>query len=134
MRDGIRLAADLFLPDGDGRFPTLIRKTPYSRATHLLDARFFAAHGYAAVVVSQRGRFESEGVFHQARNEGWLEHPDGYDTIDWIAGQSWSNGDVGTWGVSADAQWQLATAPTRPNCTAKSRGTGLRSQGCLLWR
>jgi hypothetical protein len=114
MRDGIELVADLYLPDGAGPFPTLVRKTPYSREGRQSDGQFYAANGYAVLIVSQRGRFGSEGIFHQSKNEGWLEHPDGYDTIEWAAQQPWSNGDIGTFGISADAQWQLVTAPTRP--------------------
>ena len=114
MRDGVELAADLYLPDGEGPFPTLVRKTPYDREGRAGDAQFFAGSGYAVLIVSQRGRFGSEGIFHQAKNEGWLEHKDGYDTIEWAAQQPWSNGKIGTYGVSSDAQWQLSTAPTRP--------------------
>ena len=114
MRDGVHLAADLYLPDATGNFPTLVRKTPYTRERRTDTAKYFAANGYAVLVVSQRGRFGSEGIFHQSRNEGWLEHPDGYDTIEWAAQQSWSNGQIGTYGISSDAQWQLSTAPTRP--------------------
>ncbi|MEE2822203.1 MAG: CocE/NonD family hydrolase [Acidobacteriota bacterium] len=114
MRDGIYLAADLYLPTAAGPFPTLVRKTPYSRERGKEAAKVFTTNGYAVLIVSQRGRFGSEGIFHQARNEGWLEHPDGYDTIEWAAQQSWSNGKIGTYGISSDAQWQLSTAPTRP--------------------
>ena len=114
MRDGVELAADLYLPDKEGPFPTLLRKTPYDREGRAGDAQFFATNGYAVLIVSQRGRFGSQGIFHQAKNEGWLEHKDGYDTIEWAAEQPWSNGKIGTYGVSSDAQWQLATAPIRP--------------------
>lgn len=114
MRDGVELAADLYLPDGLGSFPTLVRKTPYAREGRVSDAQSYAAHGYAVLIVSQRGRFGSGGTFYQRRNEGWLEHQDGYDTIEWAAKQPWSNGNIGTFGISSDAQWQLATAPTRP--------------------
>ena len=95
MRDGVELAADLYLPDGEGPFPTLVRKTPYDREGRAGDAQFFAGSGYAVLIVSQRGRFGSEGIFHQAKNEGWLEHKDGYDTIEWAAQQPWSNGQIG---------------------------------------
>lgn len=114
MHDEVELAADLFLPDGEGPFPTLIRKTPYNREGRSREAQFFADNGYAVLIVSQRGRFGSAGIFHQAKNEGWLEHKDGYDTIEWAAQQPWSNGKIGTYGVSSDAQWQHSTAPTRP--------------------
>lgn len=116
MRDGIELVGDLYLPEGPGPFPTLVTKTPYPRERMRLlrDEDTAAAHGYAMLAVSMRGRFGSEGVFHQCKNEGWLEHPDGYDTIEWAAEQSWSTGRIGTFGGSSGAQWQLTTAPTRP--------------------
>ena len=114
MRDGVNLAADLYLPEGAEPFPTLVVKTPYNREGRASESQFYTANGYAVLIVNQRGRFGSEGIFHQARNEGWLEHPDGYDTIEWAAQQPWSNGKVGTFGISSDAQWQLSTAPTRP--------------------
>ena len=119
MRDGIELVGDLYLPAGEEPFPTLVRKTPYSREARVNDQRvgtawYFAQNGYAVLIVSQRGRFGSEGIFHQSKNEGWLEHKDGYDTIEWAARQPWSTGKIGAYGISADAQWQLAAAPTRP--------------------
>ena len=116
MRDGAELSGDLYLPAGEGPFPTLVRKSPYERDRRANDERigtahYFVANGYAVLIVSQRGRFGSDGIFHQARNEGWLEHKDGYDTIEWAAAQPWSNGKIGTYGISADGQWQLATGP-----------------------
>lgn len=114
MRDGVELAADLYLPNGAGPFPTLVTKTPYPRENVTTPAQYFAANGYAVLVVSQRGRFGSGGIFYQRRNEGWLEHKDGYDTIEWAAQQPWSTGNICTFGGSSGAQWQLTTAPTRP--------------------
>lgn len=136
MRDGVELAADLYLPTGTGPFPTLVRKTPYERRP-AADTQFFAAHEYAVLVVSQRGRFGSGGMFYQSRNEGWLEHQDGYDTVEWAAQQPWSNGMIGTYGTSSDGQWQLATAPTRPphlramfcSCAAHHRVGGRMERG-----
>ena len=114
MRDGIELVGDLYLPQGPGPFPTLVTKTPYGRDTARGIRTGFVSNGYAVLIVSQRGRFGSEGIFHQSQNEGWLEHPDGYDTIEWAAVQPWSDGQIGTWGTSSAAQWQLTIAPTRP--------------------
>ena len=114
MRDGVELAADLYLPDGEGPFPTLVRKTPYDREGRAGDAQFFAGSGYAVLIVSQRGRFGSEGIFHQAKNEdGWSIRT---ATIP-SSGQPSSRGlmDKSAPTVSpSDAQWQLSTAPTRP--------------------
>ncbi|MDA2925430.1 CocE/NonD family hydrolase, partial [Acidobacteria bacterium AH-259-L09] len=115
MRDGIKLVGDLYLPEGSGPFPTLLTKTPYPRERRARRYRDFVSHGYAVLIVSMRGRFGSEGIFYQCKNEGWLEHPDGYDTIEWAAEQPWSTGKIGTFGTSSLAQWQLTTAPTRPS-------------------
>ena len=144
MRDGIELVGDLFLPEGSGPFPTLLSKTPYRRRRGTQRHRNFASNGYAVLIVSERGRFGSEGIFHQSRNEGWLEHPDGYDTIEWAAQQAWSTGRIGTFGTSSQAQWQLTTAPTRPphlvamftsypadHRTRTDHGT--QSAGGLIW-
>ena len=114
MRDGIELIGDLYLPEGRGPFPTLLTKTPYPREWMRLPKERHgdtaATHGYAMLIVSMRGRFGSEGIFHQCKNEGWLEHPDGYDTIEWAAEQPWSTGSIGTFGGSSGARWQLTTA------------------------
>src|SRR5688572_27810156 len=114
MRDGVELVGDLYLPGGSGPFPTMMTKSPYGRERHIENGKFYTSKGYAVLVVSQRGRFGSGGLFHQARNEGWLEHKDGYDAIEWAAVQPWSTGKIGTWGISSDGQWQLSAAPTQP--------------------
>ena len=116
MSDGCLLTADLYRPPSTGRFPTLVRKTPYSRERPplLREVDYFVEHGYAVLIASMRGRHGSQGEFRELRNEGWLEHSDGYDTIEWAAAEEWSNGEIGTFGISSDAQWQLATAPTQP--------------------
>ena len=115
MRDGARLVGDLYLPR-EGRFPTLVCKTPYDRRRPAVypELATFLDHDYAVLIVSFRGRFGSEGVANEWETEGWGEHPDGYDTIEWAAAQEWSTGDVGTYGISADGQWQLTTAATAP--------------------
>lgn len=115
MRDGIRLVGDLYLPR-PGVFPTLVCKTPYDRTRPAVypDLAHFLDHDYAVLIVSFRGRFGSEGHADEWETEGWGKHPDGYDTIEWAASQEWSTGDVGVYGISADGQWQLTTAATKP--------------------
>ncbi|MBL8291838.1 MAG: CocE/NonD family hydrolase, partial [Bryobacterales bacterium] len=81
MRDGVALAADVYLPDTSGRFPTVIYRTPYNKAGLRSAGNFFAARGYAVVAQDVRGRFESAGDFYAFINEG----PDGYDAIEWVA-------------------------------------------------
>lgn len=108
MRDGIRLAADIFLPRGNAnRWPTVLIRTPYNRRAPLMRSyRFFAANGFAVVMEDVRGRYASEGIFGAISQEG----PDGNDTINWISEQPWSNGRVVMAGGSylGIAQWWAA--------------------------
>lgn len=109
MRDGVKLYADVYRPRREGRFPTLITRTPYGvqrDGMHEAVIRF-AQHGYAVVVQDTRGRYESEGAWDPFRNEA----NDGFDTVEWAAGQGWSNGKVGMHGGSylGHVQWQAAT-------------------------
>jgi putative CocE/NonD family hydrolase len=107
MRDGIRLAANIFRPEGEGRWPVILTRTPYGRSgVSYFDAgRYYAGHGYIYIVQDVRGRGDSEGDFHP-----WIEGRDGFDTIEWAARQPWSSGSVGTIGGSYSAfdQWQAA--------------------------
>lgn len=109
MRDGVALRADVYRPSGDGPFPVLLYRTPYGKHqavqsyhTH----RRAVDRGYAVVLQDVRGRYASEGVFDPYRQEG----ADGFDTIEWAARQPWSNGRVGTYGLSypGAAQWLAA--------------------------
>ncbi|MFL6350365.1 MAG: CocE/NonD family hydrolase [Bryobacteraceae bacterium] len=91
MRDGVRLVADVFLPPGTGRWPTLLLRTPYSRkGPGVRSYRFFAQRGYAVLIEDVRGRYASQGVFGPTQQQG----PDANDTINWISEQAWSNGRV----------------------------------------
>jgi putative CocE/NonD family hydrolase len=110
MRDGVRLAADVYLPAAQGRFPVLVTRTPYNKAGCRREAIYYAEHGYAVVAQDVRGRFASEGEFYAFLNEG----RDGYDTIEWAAAQPWSNGKVGTFGASYLAWDQYHAAMYRP--------------------
>jgi hypothetical protein len=113
MRDGVVLRADLWRPDHDGRFPTLVYRTPYDRrlAAEASGITEDAVHrGYAVLLQDVRGRYESEGEFDAYRHEG----DDGFDTIEWAAAQSWSTGDVGTVGLSYPGAVQWLAAVQRP--------------------
>ena len=91
MRDGVRLATDVFLPAVSGRWPTVLIRTPYSRHSPAIRTyRFFLQHGYALVVQDLRGLYGSQGTYGLMSQEG----PDGNDAINWIAAQPWSNGRV----------------------------------------
>lgn len=118
MRDGVLLRADVLLPAGAGRFPTLVYRTPYGKAMALKGYSTFqkaVAHGYAIVVQDVRGRYASGGEFDAYRNEG----RDGYDTIEWAARQPWSDGNIGTFGLSypGAVQW-LAAVENPPHLKA----------------
>ena len=107
MRDDVRLDTNVFHPAGSGRFPTVLIRTPYGKGTDLPPGyQSFINHGYAVVMQDVRGRYGSDGVFDVLNQEG----PDGYDTLNWIAAQPWSDGKVGMIGGSylGIAQWRVA--------------------------
>lgn len=113
MRDGTLLRADLYRPTGEGRFPTLVYRTPYGKHDTV---RWYDTHldaverGYAVVIQDVRGRHASEGVFYPYIHEG----NDGFDTIEWAAAQPWSNGKIGTFGLSYPGAVQWLAAVERP--------------------
>jgi putative CocE/NonD family hydrolase len=134
MRDGVRLNTFVFLPEDRGpRWPVIVHRTPYgiaaANAPHKFDHtrawlpnpaepmrgsilrgwKAITAHGYAAVYQDCRGRHGSEGEDRVYADDA----EDGYDTLEWIAGQDWSNGRVGMSGSSAGATTTFAAASTR---------------------
>ena len=118
MRDGTRLAIDIYRPDAPGVFPALVERTPYDK-TNSSEIRagahdFFAARGYVFLVQDVRGRYASEGSFYPFRDSGWHERRDGFDTVAWIAAQPWSDGKVGVVGGSHTGQTAYMLAPTQP--------------------
>lgn len=109
MRDGVILRADVFRPRAPGRYPVLIFRTPYGKDESRRDHQVMekaVEHGYAVVMQDVRGRYHSDGEFVPYRNDG----RDGYDTIEWAARQPWSDGAVGTFGLSypGAVQWLAA--------------------------
>src|SRR5690242_3712076 len=109
MRDGTLLRADVWLPPQKGRFPTLVYRTPYGKEDAPKEWTTFQKlpqRGYAVVIQDVRGRYASDGEFVPYQNEG----KDGYDTIEWAAQQPWSDGNVGTFGLSypGAVQWLAA--------------------------
>lgn len=109
MRDGIHLATDVYLPDG-GTPPhgAILIRTPYNKnGTGMGD---WANKGWPSVVQDTRGRFNSEGIDTMFRDD----HTDGFDTIEWISEQNWSNGKVATIGGSATGIVQYLMAGTNP--------------------
>lgn len=132
MRDGIRLTTDVLLPNG-GQTPmaTILIRTPYhdelSRRSDILTGLLEA--GYAVVHQHERGRFFSEGEFTMLANAA----QDGWDTMDWITNQPWSNGSIGTFGCSSSAENQLKLAaaghPAHKVMVAMSAGVGIAEAG-----
>jgi predicted acyl esterase len=103
-RDGVSLVANVMMPSTPGPFPTILVRSPYGArrdsevrgsVTRTNLTRFVDA-GYAVVVTDVRGRGASGGEFSYHPQE----EADGFDTVEWVAAQPWSNGKVGTWGVS----------------------------------
>jgi predicted acyl esterase len=110
MRDGVRLATDVYVPAGGKPAPVLLMRTPYSRRWPVAGVRNLRAAGYAVVLQDMRGRFTSEGANIPFDSDGWLEQRDGYDTLNWIAAQPWCNGKIGMYGGSAMGIAQVLAA------------------------
>jgi len=130
MRDGVHLATDVYRPARSGqvvasRFPVIMERTPYGRnvtsfrdftaANHTPKTRaevaeLYVRNGYVVIFQDCRGRHDSEGEFTKYLNEG----ADGFDTCRWINAQPWSNGLIGTIGLSYAAHTQVALACLNP--------------------
>lgn len=119
MRDGNVLAADLYLPANSlqAQFPTVLVQTPYNKnivrvsyTVGLFTDPLFNTANYAWVWVDWRGFFASLPAASSGYNRGL----DGYDTVEWIANQTWSTGAVGTWGASALGTQQYKTLAQAP--------------------
>lgn len=115
MRDGKRLATDVYRPKNVERAPVILVRTPYQfnpyvdgkEQTRTYERALEAVErGYAYVVQNERGRYYSEGEWDILG----VPLTDGYDAIDWLSKQPWSNGNVGLYGCSSTAEWQMAVA------------------------
>ena len=115
MRDGVRLATDIYRPNTDQKVPIIFSRTPYNfnswgdgkEKTRTLERAYEALkRGYAYVVQNERGRYFSEGVWDILG----VPLTDGYDAFSWMNDQEWSNGKIGTFGCSSTAEWQMAVA------------------------
>ena len=124
MRDGVRLATDVYRPADEngnaveGRFPVIVGRTSYDKSNPVIwieaVANAFVPRGYVVVLQDLRGRGDSEGTgdyFHTANQKEGL---DGYDTIEWAAGQPWSYGKVGMVGASHGGIVQNMASLYRP--------------------
>lgn len=121
VRDGTRLATDIFRParDGEpvaGRYPTVLCRTPYDKSdkryVEIADA--FVPHGYVVCLQDARDRYRSEGTGDYQHTVTPQQGTDTFDTVEWIAEQSWSNGRIGTVGSSYAAITQVRGALERP--------------------
>ena len=116
LRDGTITYVDVFRPDASGGFPALLQRTPYDKSsphsrTSALDGIRAAMQGYAVVIQDVRGRFSSDGEFYTFVDE----MNDGYDSVEWVAGQPWCNGKVGMYGSSYVGATQWLAAKARPS-------------------
>ena len=112
MRDGVELAADIWLPSGVDRAPILLTRTPYSRTimSQMTPPTDLVAAGFGVIIQDCRGRFDSDGEWTYVHSEV----DDGYDTVEWAAAQPWSNGRVGMFGGSYMGVTQWTAAIKRP--------------------
>ena len=116
MRDGTLLSTDLFIPDGAGsKLPVILLRTVYGKNTVFDNSPALKAalqRGYVVAVQDVRGRYESEGAYVLATNR----REDGYDTVDWLIAQDWSNQKVATAGCSYLGETQVVLAAAKhPN-------------------
>jgi putative CocE/NonD family hydrolase len=130
MRDGTELAADVYRPSAPGRRPALLFRTPYGRALPALTERLrsLASYGYAVVANDVRGCGDSEGIFdwYNFEHGPW----DGYDSVEWIAGQPWCDGNVGMFGGSGPGVYCWCAAITHPpHLKAMFLSTGASTDG-----
>ncbi len=110
-RDGASLATDVWLPclsEESDRYPAVLIRTPYGRFSNIEYWYRFVRRGYALVVQDIRGRDDSDGEWVPYK----YDREDGDDTLNWIAGQSWSDGSVGMIGASylGNVQWAAASS------------------------
>ncbi|MEZ4990236.1 MAG: CocE/NonD family hydrolase [Saprospiraceae bacterium] len=138
MRDGIRLATDIYRPKTEEPVPVIFSKTPYNfnswgngeERTRTYERAYEAVkRGYAYVVQNERGRYFSEGDWDI------LGPPttDGYDAFSWMKDQEWCNGKIGTLGCSSTAEWQMAVAaldhPSHAAMVPQGYGAGVGRVG-----
>ena len=138
MRDGVRLATDIYRPKTTEKVPIIFSRTPYNfnswgdgkqRTRTAQFALKMVQQGYAYVVQNERGRYYSEGEWDILG----VPLTDGYDAFSWMKDQSWSNGKIGTYGCSSTAEWQMAVAaldhPSHAAMVPQGYGAGVGRVG-----
>ncbi len=141
MRDGIRLATDIYRPKGTEKVPIIFSRTPYNfnswgdgeqRTRTAEQAYEVVKRGYAYVVQNERGRYYSEGSWDILG----VPLTDGYDAFSWMKDQPWSNGKIGTYGCSSTAEWQMAVAaldhPSHAAMVPQGFGAGVGRVGDIM--
>lgn len=138
MRDGIRLATDIYRPKAEGTYPVIFSRTPYNfntwvdgkrRLREAKQAYDYVKQGYVYIVQNERGRFFSEGEWDILG----VPLTDGYDAFEWMKNQPWSNGKIGTLGCSSTAEWQMAVSaldhPSHAAMVPQGFGAGVGKVG-----
>jgi uncharacterized protein len=110
MRDGVKLATDIYRPAAPGKFPVLLERTPYDRSGGAGGFIEMAERGYVVINQDTRGRFGSGGEFYPFR----YESQDGFDTVEWAAALPYSNGQVGMFGGSYVGATQMLASIAKP--------------------
>lgn len=141
MRDGVRLATDIYRPKTDEKVPIIFSRTPYNfnswgdgeQRTRTAERAYEAVkRGYAYVVQNERGRYFSEGEWDILG----VPLTDGYDAFSWMIAQTWSNGKIGTLGCSSTAEWQMAIAaldhPSHAAMVPQGFGAGVGTVGDIV--
>jgi hypothetical protein len=108
-RDGVKLRADVYRPDADGRFPVVLERTPYDKRLESFGPQV-AARGYVFIAQDVRGRFASDGEWYPLKHEA----DDGYDAVEWAAALPYASGRVGMYGPSYLSAAQLLAAVAAP--------------------
>ncbi|KPM33431.1 Hydrolase CocE/NonD family protein [Croceitalea dokdonensis DOKDO 023] len=141
MRDGIRLATDIYRPKTTEKVPIIFSRTPYNfnswgdgkERTRTKERAYEAVkRGYAYVVQNERGRYFSEGEWDILG----VPLTDGYDAFSWMKDQTWSNGKIGTFGCSSTAEWQMAVSaldhPAHAAMVPQAFGAGVGRVGQIM--
>jgi putative CocE/NonD family hydrolase len=111
MRDGIELATDLYFPEAENPpYPAILIRTPYNKAMLEQYGRYYARAGFVVAIQDVRGRWASQGEWQPFVHEG----DDGYDAVEWLAQQEWSDGKIGMSGASYSGTAQLLAATRKP--------------------
>ncbi len=113
MRDGVTLRADIYRPSVGGKYPVLLKRTPYNKSgsgSEIEFARKAASRGYVVIMQDVRGRYTSDGDWYPFVHEA----NDGYDTVEWAAALPYSDGRVGMWSGSYVGATQMLAAIAHP--------------------